>query len=162
MIPQWSWNEIEKKERKSGRPGYSYSLSRLRNWGSLRRRRRWFDLERRETVAAGVECLVGSRVGRQWTESLCRAKTVCKTGSKSLSSTRHGLRSANRQHTWHPRIDFGTRQHMLISKLPAHQPPFSRCHRIIPVSHCQLGKWLKQNPLRSHGKEYEKALLVLV
>lgn len=31
--------------------------------------------------------------------------------------------AANRRHTWPPRIDFGTRQHMLISKLPAHQPP---------------------------------------
>lgn len=51
--------------------------------------------------------------------------SLCKTHSKSLSSTRHGLWSANRRHTWHPRIDFGTRQHMLISKLPAHQPPSS-------------------------------------
>ena len=49
--------------------------------------------------------------------------SLCKPRSKSLSSTRHGLQSANRLHTWHPRIDFGTRQHMLISKLPAHQPP---------------------------------------
>lgn len=35
----------------------------------------------------------------------------------------HGLRNANRRHTWQPRIDFGTRQLMLISKLPAHRPP---------------------------------------
>lgn len=49
--------------------------------------------------------------------------SLCNTHSRSPSSTRLGLQSANRRHTWHPRIDFGTRQHMLISKLPAHQPP---------------------------------------
>lgn len=46
-----------------------------------------------------------------------------KTYSRSLPSPRLGLQSANGRHTWHPSIDFGTRQHMLISKLPAHRPP---------------------------------------
>ena len=50
---------------------------------------------------------------------------LCKACSKPLSSTRHRLWGANRPHTWHPRIGFGTRRHVLTSKPPARQPPSS-------------------------------------